>query len=170
MTLLKIARMGHPVLHRVAEPVSDVNTPQIQKLIADMLETMADARGAGLAAPQVHEGLRLIVYHVPVSRVENPEEALPPQVLINPVLTAVGRETMMCVEGCLSIPGLRGEVSRHARVHYAGLDASGNLVEGEASGFHANVLQHECDHLDGILYPQRITDYSRFGFVEELSR
>ncbi|GBR70698.1 peptide deformylase [Gluconobacter kanchanaburiensis] len=170
MTLLKIARMGNVVLNQVAQPVSDPKAPEIQALIADMLETMSDARGAGLAAPQVHRSLRLFVYHVPTNRVENPDDALLPRVLINPEITPVGNEMMVCSEGCLSIPGLRADVPRYATVRYSGLDERGELVEGEATGFHANVLQHENDHLNGILYPQRITDFDRFGYVEEIVR
>ncbi|MBS1096089.1 peptide deformylase [Gluconobacter sphaericus] len=170
MALLKIARMGNPVLHQVAQAVSDPKAPEIQSLIADMLETMADARGAGLAAPQVHQPLRIFVYHVPTNRVANPEEALLPRVFINPEINPVGDEMMICSEGCLSIPGLRADVPRHARVRYSGLDENGKLLEGEATGFHANVLQHENDHLNGILYPQRITDFERFGYVEEILR
>ncbi|MBS0982611.1 peptide deformylase [Gluconobacter cerinus] len=170
MALLKIARMGHPVLHQIAEPVSDPISPEIRHLIGDMLDTMVDANGAGLAAPQVHHPLRLFVYRVPANRVSDPEQALLPRVLINPEITPLGEEMMVCGEGCLSIPGLRGDVLRHAKVHYRGIDENGEEVEGEAVGFHANVLQHENDHLDGILYPQRIEDFSRFGYVEEIVR
>ncbi|MBS1041296.1 peptide deformylase [Gluconobacter cerinus] len=170
MALLKIARMGHPVLHQIAEPVSDPKSPEIRHLIKDMLDTMVDANGAGLAAPQVHHPLRLFVYRVPANRVSDPEQALLPRVLINPEITPLGEEMMVCGEGCLSIPGLRGDVLRHAKVHYRGVDENGEEVEGEAVGFHANVLQHENDHLDGILYPQRIEDFSRFGYVEEIVR
>jgi len=170
MALLKIARMGHPVLHQIAEPVSDPTSPEFRHLIKDMLDTMVDANGAGLAAPQVHHPLRLFVYRVPANRVSDPEQALLPRVLINPEITPLGEEMMVCGEGCLSIPGLRGDVLRHAKVHYRGVDENGEEVEGEAVGFHANVLQHENDHLDGILYPQRIEDFSRFGYVEEIVR
>ncbi|MDI6653721.1 peptide deformylase [Gluconobacter japonicus] len=170
MALLKIARMGHPVLHQVAEPVSDPKSPEIRRLVSDMLETMADARGAGLAAPQVHVPLRVFVYHVPANRVSDPEQAMLPRVLINPEIIPVGDEMMVCSEGCLSIPGLRGDVPRYAKVRYRGLDENGDSVDGEAVGFHANVLQHENDHLDGVLYPQRIQDFTRFGYVEEMVR
>ncbi|MBS1101835.1 peptide deformylase [Gluconobacter sp. Dm-62] len=170
MALLKIARMGNPVLHQEAQTVSDPKAPEIQSLIADMLETMADARGAGLAAPQVHQSVRIFVYHVPTNRVANPEEALLPRVLINPEITPVGDEMMICSEGCLSIPGLRADVPRYAAVRYSGVNENGEAVEGEATGFHANVLQHENDHLNGILYPQRITAFDRFGYVEEILR
>ncbi|GBR02221.1 peptide deformylase [Gluconobacter cerinus] len=170
MALLKIARMGHPVLHQIAEPVSDPTSREIRHLIRDMLDTMVDANGAGLAAPQVHHPLRLFVYRVPANRVSDPEQALLPRVLINPEITPLGEEMMVCGEGCLSIPDLRGDVLRHAKVHYRGVDENGEEVEGEAVGFHANVLQHENDHLDGILYPQRIEDFSRFGYVEEIVR
>jgi peptide deformylase len=168
MALLKIARMGHPVLLARAAVVEDPLAPDIQDLIADMIETMHDANGAGLAAPQVHRSLRLFVYHVPVSR--EPSAPLSVRALINPEITPIDDAIMLCEEGCLSIPGLRATVPRHERVHYRGLDQNGVPVEGEASGFHANVLQHEADHLDGVLYPMRIVDHTRFGFSEELLR
>jgi len=171
MALLKIARMGHPILLARAEPVADPRDASIRTLIDDMIETMHDARGAGLAAPQVHVGLRLFVYRVPEERSAGPEDPpLPVQALINPVITPIGDAMASRVEGCLSIPGLRGAVPRHARVHYAGLDRDGSPVEGEASGFLATVLQHENDHLDGILYLMRMTDLSRLGFEEEIAR
>lgn len=170
MALLKIARMGHPVLHQPAEPVADPRSAGIQALIRDMMETMEDARGAGLAAPQVHQPLRLFVYHVPAGRVADPAQALSPRVLINPWIEPVDDEIVIRTEGCLSIPGLRGDVPRYARIRFGGLDGDGERVEGEAEGFHANVLQHEYDHLQGVLFPQRVRDFSRFGFAEELSR
>jgi len=171
MTLLKIARMGHPVLLRPADPVALPLSPDIQTLIDDMIETMDDAGGVGLAAPQVHVSKRLFVYFVPPSRSTGPEDPpRPVDALINPVLTPVGDAMVDCTEGCLSIPGLRGVVPRFAQVRYAGLDRSGTPVEGLATGFLANVLQHEYDHLDGILYPTRMTDHRRFGFNEEWLR
>ncbi len=171
MALLKIARMGHPVLLGRAEPVQDPASPAIRQLIEDMIETMHDASGAGLAAPQVHVPLRLFVYHVPAQRSAGPDD--PPRevdALINPVLTPVGDEMATQTEGCLSIPGLRGAVPRPARLRYEGLDRHGRPVSGEASGFLAVVLQHEYDHLDGILYPMRMTDLSRLGFETEYAR
>ena len=171
MALLKIARLGHPVLLGRAEPVQDPTAPAIGQLIEDMIETMHDASGAGLAAPQVHVPLRLFVYHVPAQRSTGGED--PPRAvdaLINPVLTPIGAEMATQTEGCLSIPGLRGAVPRPARVRYEGLDLHGRPVSGEASGFLALVLQHEQDHLDGILYPMRMTDVSRLGYETEYAR
>jgi len=165
MAILKIARMGHPVLSRPAEPVSDPTAPEVRRLLADMAETLADAGGVGLAAPQVHVPLRIVIYHVPAAR--NEGVAVPQRVLINPVLEPVGTETTAAVEACLSLPGLSGTVPRWQRVRYAGLDDVGVAVKGEAEGFHARLLQHECDHLDGLLYPMRMTDLSSFGFVAE---
>lgn len=171
MALLKIARMGHPVLLARAQPVADPGAGFIRRLIDDMIETMHDVRGAGLAAPQVHVGLRLFVYRVPEERSDGPgDPALPVQALINPEITPVGEEMLLRIEGCLSIPGLRGAVPRHERVRYAGLDRDGQPVSGEAGGFLANVLQHENDHLDGILYPMRMTDLSRLAFEDEFAR
>ena len=152
--------MGHPVLLAKAAAVPDPTTPEIRRLIADMAETLQDIGGVGLAAPQVHVPLRLFIW-----RQEDGVAAL-----INPVLTPIGTETEPGWEGCLSIPGLRGEVPRWRRLHFTGLDAEGTPVAGEAEGFAARILQHETDHLDGILYPMRMADLSRFGFNEELAR
>ena len=171
MAILKIARMGHPVLLRRAEDVADVTAPEITSLIQDMMETLKDAGGVGLAAPQVHVSKRVFLYFVPESRSEGEDD--PPcdvQVLINPVLEPVGEEQVPRLEGCLSIPGLRGEVPRYRRVRYAGYDQKGNPVQGVASGFRANVMQHEMDHLDGILYPMRMDDLGKLGFDTEVTR
>ena len=168
MALLKIARMGHPVLLQRAEAVPDPGAPEIRRLARDMVETMLDAPGVGLAAPQVHLPLRMFVLQLPPDR--NGGERLPPTVVINPSFTPVGEEQALRIEGCLSIPGLRGAVPRWVRIRYDGVDCDGNKVGGEVDGLHANVVQHEYDHLDGILYPMRITDFSSFGFVEELSQ
>jgi peptide deformylase len=172
MAILKIARMGHPVLLRRADPVPDPTAPEIRRLIADMIETMEDAGGAGLAAPQVHVPLRLFIYRVPPHRAsgETDDEPVGTQALINPIVMLLGEDIRQRWEGCLSIPGLRAAVPRHWRIRYAGVDAEGRPVSREASGFHANVVQHEYDHLDGILYPMRVTDFSTFGFTEELDR
>ena len=171
MAILKIARMGHPVLLARADPVADPRAPEIRRLLADMIETMEDANGAGLAAPQVHVSARLFVFTVPANRAEGEADGpLGPSALINPRIEPVGTELAEHWEGCLSIPGLRGLVRRPARVRYSGFDADGNPVEGEASGFRALVMQHENDHLDGVLYPQRMHDMSRWGFDEELAR
>jgi peptide deformylase len=168
MALLKIARMGHPVLLQRAETVADPGAPEVRRLVADMIETMLDAPGIGLAAPQVHVPWRLFVFHLPAERSGQP--ALAPSVVINPVVEPIGDERMLGWEGCLSIPGLRAAVPRHARIRYSGVDCDGREVGGEAEGLHATVIQHEYDHLDGILYPMRMTDFSRFGFAEEIAR
>ncbi|MBB5689086.1 peptide deformylase [Roseomonas alkaliterrae] len=161
MAILKIARMGHPILLGVAEPVADPTAPEIRRLVADMAETMEDAGGVGLAAPQVHVPLRIFVWRTGAGGVS---------ALINPEIEPVGEETETAWEGCLSIPGLRGAVRRAARLRFRGLDIAGNAIEGEASGLVARVMQHETDHLDGILYPMRMEDLSQFGFNEELAR
>jgi peptide deformylase len=168
MSLLKIARMGHPVLTQMAEDVADPTSPEIRRLVADMIETMIDAPGVGLAAPQVHLPLRLFVMHLPAARTDG--EAIAPFAVINPKLEFFDPEEVLRWEGCLSIPGLRGAVPRRARLRYSGVDENGNPVGGEVDGLHANVVQHEYDHLDGILYPMRVTDFSKFGFSEELAR
>lgn len=172
MAILKIARMGHPVLLTPAAPVADPSTPDIRRLVADMIETMEDAQGAGLAAPQVHVPLRLFVFRVPPGRTELAEGdgEMGNTVVINPEIELLGDEMVLRWEGCLSIPGLRAAVPRHRRVRYRGVDTDGNAVGAEASGFHAGVVQHEYDHLDGILYPMRMTDFRLFGFNEELAR
>ncbi|MCB8875108.1 peptide deformylase [Acidisoma silvae] len=175
MAILKIARMGHPVLLQEALPVEDVASPEIQRLIDDMIETMMDAGGIGLAAPQVHVPLRLFVFHVPAARAaegegESQDDGLPPQALINPVITPISPEQRLGWEGCLSIPGLRAAVPRFAQITYSGLDRSGASLERNASGLHAVVIQHEYDHLDGVLYPMRMSDFSLMGFNEELAR
>lgn len=160
MAILKIARMGHPVLLREAEPVDDPTDPEIRRLIADMAETMLDAAGIGLAAPQVHVPLRLFVYR----------DGAGVSTLVNPELEPLGEEVETGWEGCLSIPGLRGCVARPKRIRWRGLDAEGNPVSGEAEGLTARVMQHETDHLDGVLYPMRMEDLALFGFTEELAR
>jgi peptide deformylase len=168
MALMKIARMGHPVLVAKAEPVPDPGAPEIRRLVADMIETMLDAPGVGLAAPQVHVPLRLFVLHVPAER--GGGEEVPPRVVINPSFEPIGEARAPRWEGCLSIPGLRAVVPRWVTIRYRGVDCDGLEVGGEVDGLHANVVQHEYDHLDGILYPMRVTDFSTFGFNEELSR
>jgi peptide deformylase len=168
MAILKIARMGHPVLLRRADPVADATDPEIRRLAADMIETMLDAGGVGLAGPQVHVPLRLFVMHLPAERTG--EEALPPIVVINPMVEPAGQEMVLRWEGCLSIPGLRAAVPRFLRIRYSGVDTTGAAVGGEVDGLHANVVQHENDHLDGILYPMRVVDFATFGFNEELAR
>ena len=175
MAILKIARMGHPVLKTPASPVKDPKSPEIKALVADMVETMDDADGTGLAAPQVHVGLRVVVFFVDQARMydeadPDDEEKLgvPLTVMINPEIEPLSDETESDWEGCLSVPGMSGEVPRfsHIRYRFQGLD--GKTHEREARGFHARVVQHECDHLDGILYPQRIVNMDRFGFTDAL--
>lgn len=172
MAILKIARMGHPVLLQRAEPVPNPTAPEIRRLVADMIETMEDASGAGLAAPQVHVPLRLFVFRVPAQRATGDADDPPTGnlALINPTVELLGGDVRLRWEGCLSIPGLRAAVPRAWRIRYAGLNAEGEPVGREATGFHAGVVQHEYDHLDGILYPMRMTDFSLFGFNEELER
>ncbi|MBK1662468.1 peptide deformylase [Paracraurococcus ruber] len=172
MAVLKIARMGHPVLLERCRPVADPGAPAIRQLVRDMVDTMEDAPGAGLAAPQVHVPLRLFVFRVlPDRSTGAPGDAVVGNtVVINPVVEPVGEERQLRWEGCLSIPGLRAAVPRWQRIRYAGVDCDGNPVSAEVSGFHAGVVQHEYDHLDGILYPMRMTDFGRMGFTEEIAR
>jgi peptide deformylase len=172
MTLLKIARMGNPVLRAPAAAVDDPTAPWVRRLVEDMIETMEDAGGTGIAAPQVHEGRRIVVFRVDGDRLSDlpgdTEQAL--SVLVNPVIEPIGEERLFGWEGCLSVPGMRGVVPRWARIRYRASDLAGTIIEREAAGFHARVVQHECDHLDGILYPQRIPDLRLLFFSEELQR
>jgi peptide deformylase len=172
MAILKIARMGHPVLLRRCDPVPDPGAPDIRRLVADMIETMEDAPGVGLAAPQVFVPLRLFVFRVPGERREADPDDLPVgnTVLINPEIELLSDERVLNWEGCLSIPGMRAGVPRAPRIRYRGVDCDGNVTECEVSGFHARIVQHEYDHLDGILYTMRMTDFRLFGFNEELNR
>jgi peptide deformylase len=172
MAILKIARMGHPVLLQKATPVADPGAPEIRRLVDDMMETMMDAPGVGLAAPQVYQPLRLFVFRVPEGReTRDPDDiTLANTVLINPTLELIGEERALGWEGCLSIPGLRAAVPRARRIRYRGVDCDGNVMEREATGFHARIVQHEYDHLDGILYTMRMSDFRHFGFTDELDR
>ena len=172
MAILKIARMGHPVLLQQAVEVPDPTAPEIKRLAADMMATMEDASGAGLAAPQVHVPLRIFVFRVAASRGTSDVDdvVMGNTVVINPTVELLGDDVRLRWEGCLSIPGLRAAVPRHWRIRYAGVDTEGQPVGGEVTGFHAGVVQHEYDHLDGILYPMRMTDFALFGFNEELER
>lgn len=171
MALRKIVKMGNPVLAARAAPVDSANMARVVDLIPDMVEAMREAGGVGLAAPQVGESLRVIIFEVPESRVSGDDNDGPfsLQALINPEIEPIGEAIELGWEGCLSIPGLRGEVPRHARIRYSGLDGEGNSVTREASGFHARVVQHEVDHLDGILYLERMTDMRRIGYVDEMA-
>jgi peptide deformylase len=174
MAILKIARMGHPVLARRADPVPDPTAPGIRHLVNNMIATMADANGAGLAAPQVHVPLRVVIFQAPEDRSEPPlseeerfDQTAPLTVLINPEIEVLGDEKEGGWEGCLSVPGLRGYVTRPAHIRYRGTDHEGRTVERTARGFHARVVQHEVDHLDGILYPQRMGDLKQLIFESE---
>ncbi|HEY1962720.1 MAG TPA: peptide deformylase [Rhizomicrobium sp.] len=174
MAILKIARMGHPVLAEKAQPVTDPTSPEIRRLVRDMIETMIDANGAGLAAPQVHVPLRLVVFQAPADRSDGLSEAemydhtAPLTVMINPEIEVLGPELEGGWEGCLSVPGLRGFVERPAHIRYRGVDHEGQPVERTARGFHARVVQHEVDHIDGVLYPQRMRDLSKLIFESEV--
>ena len=172
MAILKIARMGHPILLQHAEPMTDPGAPEMRRLVADMIETMEDATGAGLAAPQVHVPLRVFVFRVSPERAGGDPDDVPVgnTVLINPEIELLTTKRVLRWEGCLSIPGLRAAVPRAPRIRYRGVDCDGRLIAREVGGFHAGVVQHEYDHLDGILYPMRMTDFSLFGFTEELAK
>jgi len=168
MAILKVARIGHPVVRRPAQPVSPeaLRTPAFQRLIDDMRQTMYEYDGVGLAAPQIHESLRLAVLQVPVSD-ERTKGGVPFSVLVNPVVTPLGPETLDAWEGCLSVPDLRGLVPRFARVRLEALDREGQPYTLEAEGFHARVIQHECDHLDGSVYLDRMRDLRSLTFLKE---
>jgi peptide deformylase len=169
MSLLKVARMGHPVLRRAADPVkpAELRSPGFQRFLDDLAETMREYDGVGLAAPQVHVSRRAVVIQVDS---ENPEVRVPLTFLVNPVVRAATRKTRGMWEGCLSLPGLRGYVSRPAAVRVEALDRRGRPLAFDATGFFATVIQHETDHLDGRLYVDRITDLTKFAYLEEFER
>jgi peptide deformylase len=160
--------MGHPVLRERALPVERFATPELRALVQDMIETMAAKNGAGLAAPQIGESVRVVIFGVEKNTRYPDAEEVPFTVLVNPQITFLTKEVEEGWEGCLSVPGMRGVVPRFTKLRYTGFDLEGRPIDREAEGFHAVVVQHECDHLDGILYPMRMTDMSRFGFIEEL--
>lgn len=169
MTVLSILQMGDPRLLRVARPVTALNTPELHQLITDLLETMTEANGAGLAAPQIGVDLQVLIFGSGAPNPRYPDAPVVPRtVLINPVITPQGNEEEDDWEGCLSVPGLRGVVPRWRCIRYQGLDAHGQTIDRQAEGFHARVVQHECDHLWGKLYPMRVRDFSRFGFTDVL--
>ena len=168
MPVREVLRMGHPVLRERAKPVEQFGTPELRALLEDMKETMAFKNGAGLAAPQIGVGQRIVIFGVEHNLRYPDAEPVPFTVLVNPKLVMLTREIEEDWEGCLSVPGMRGVVPRYTRLRYTGFDVEGNPIDRVAEGFHARVVQHECDHLDGILYPQRMTDLTRFGFNEEL--
>jgi peptide deformylase len=171
MAILKVARMGHPVLRRRGEELtrSQIRSSEIQRLIDDMIETLGEHEGVGLAAPQIHAALRLVVIEVPASP-DGARAAVPMTVLANPVVTPTGDEKAIDWEGCLSIPDLRGLVPRFTEVRVLALDRLGRSLSLEAKDFFARVLQHECDHLDGILYPDRMVDLKSLSFLREFER
>jgi peptide deformylase len=168
MTIRTLLRMGDPRLLQAAEPVADLAAPALRELIRDMFDTMAAAGGVGLAAPQIGVGLQVVIFGFERSD-RYPEAApVPRTILINPVIEPLSDEEELGWEGCLSVPGLRGEVPRWRRIRYRGLDPDGNGIDRTAEGFHARVVQHECDHLVGRLFPMRMRDLSRFGFTDVL--
>ncbi len=168
MTVREILKMGDPRLLRVAPPVQHFDTPELHALIADMFDTMEAARGAGLAAPQIGVDLQLVIFGFSQNARYPDRPPVPSTVLLNPVITPLSDEMVEGWEGCLSVPGLRGKVPRHARIRYRGVDPLGQPIEREVDGFHAVVVQHECDHLIGRLYPTRMSDLTQLGYTSVL--
>ena len=168
MPIKPVLRMGDPVLLQRAAPVKQFDTPELHALIRDMEDTMEAMNGAGIAAPQIGVSLRVVIFGVGANPRYPDAEEVPYTVLVNPELTPLDEEMEEGWEGCLSVPGMRGVIPRYSRLRYTGFDQYGNPIDRTVSGFHARVVQHECDHLDGILYPMRIRDFSRFGFTEVL--
>ncbi len=166
MTVREILKMGDPRLLRMAEPVREFNTPELHALIADMFDTMHAANGAGLAAPQIGVNLQVVIYGFKQNARYPDAPQVPETVLINPVLTPLSERKEEGFEGCLSVPGLRGSVPRWSELHYEGFDQFGQPISRDCDGFHARVVQHEVDHLHGILYPMRIVDFTQFGYTE----
>ena len=165
MAIRDILKMGDPRLLRVAEPVGEFNTPELDALIADLFDTMHHANGAGLAAPQIGVNLQVVIYGFKQNPRYPEAPEVPETVLINPVLTPLSADKEEAFEGCLSVPGLRGSVPRYTQLRYKGVDQFGATIRRDVDGFHARVVQHEVDHLHGILYPMRIEDFSRFGYT-----
>ncbi len=168
MAVKPVLKMGDPRLLEVSSPVDPIDTDSLAPLLADMWDTMAAENGAGLAAPQIGVLLRVVIFGYQTNPRYPGAPPVPETVLINPEIEPLGEIREEGWEGCLSVPGMRGVVPRYRDIRYRGYDQSGEIIEREASGFHARVVQHECDHLDGILYPQRIVDMTRFGFLETL--
>ena len=168
MAIKEIIKMGHPLLLEKAKPVTEFDTQELHKLVKDMIETMEGASGAGLAAPQVGEGIQLVIFGFEDNERYEEAEAVPFTVLINPIITPLTHETEDAWEGCLSVPGMRGLVPRFKKINYKGFDQFGKSVNRDVEGFHARVVQHECDHLIGILYPLRIKYLRFFGFEDTL--
>lgn len=168
MSVREILRMGDPRLLRQAERVAEFGSEELQTLVADMFDTMRAVNGAGLAAPQIGVNLQVVIFGFRQNSRYPDAPPVPETVLINPVMTPLSEDMEEDWEGCLSVPGLRGVVPRWSRLHYEGFDQYGNQISRDVDGFHARVVQHECDHLAGILYPTRIKDFSRFGFTDVL--
>ena len=168
MAIRQILRMGDPRLLQAAQPVRAFDTPELHALIADMFDTMAAAGGVGLAAPQIGAGLQLVIFGFERSARYPEASPVPRTILLNPLITPLDDTLEEDWEGCLSVPGLRGMVPRHRRIRYQGHAPGGEPIDREAHGFHARVVQHECDHLSGTLYPMRIQDFSRFGYTDIL--
>ena len=168
MTVRRVLKMGDPLLFKVAEAVQEFDSPDLHALIGDMFDTMAALNGAGLAAPQIGISRRVVIFGVEANPRYPDVEPVPATVLINPVIELLTKDTEEGWEGCLSVPGMRGLVSRYTRLRYSGFDQHGTPLTREAHGFHARVVQHECDHLDGILYPMRLKDMRLFGYEDAL--
>ncbi len=168
MAIKPVLRMGNSLLLQRAEEIAQFDTPELHALIQDMQDTMAHMNGAGIAAPQIGVSQRVVIFGVGHNPRYPDAEQVPYTVLVNPVLRPIGDSKEEGWEGCLSVPGMRGLVSRHSRLHYSGFDQYGNPIDRLVSGFHARVVQHECDHLDGILYPMRIDDLRKFGYTDVL--
>ena len=166
MSILKIAKMGHPVLRKKSDEISDPMSESIKSLVRDMLETLDDIQGIGLAAPQVHVSKKLVIFYSPAERQETREMVL--NILINPKIEPIGTETDYDWEGCLSVPGLRGLVPRYKKIRYTGLNEKGEIVDKVVEGLHARVVQHECDHLEGIIYVQRMDKLEDLVFESEM--
>jgi peptide deformylase len=168
MAVCSVLKMGDERLRCQAQPVSDFNTPALQALIGDLFDTMQATGGVGIAAPQIGVDLQVVVFGFERSERYPEAEAVPRTVLINPVITPLGEQEETGWEGCLSVPGMRGQVQRYTQIRYQGFDELGVAIDRQVSGFHARLVQHECDHLWGILYPQRIRDMKQFGFTDVL--
>jgi peptide deformylase len=168
MAVCTVLRMGHPLLQRVAAPIERFGTAELRQLVTDMDDTMRALNGAGIAAPQIGVSLRAVIFEVTRNPRYPQAEPVPYTVLLNPVLDLLGNERDDAWEGCLSVPGLRGRVARHTNLRYRGFDLDGRPIDRTVTGFHARVVQHEVDHLDGILYPMRIADMGSFGFEDQL--
>ena len=170
MAIREILKMGHPILLEVAKPVEKFNTSELDSIIEDMIDTMKENDGAGLAAPQIGLGMQLVIFGFDSNERYPEADQVPFTVLINPVITPIGDEEEDGWEGCLSVPGLMGVVPRFKKIRYQGKDQHGNEIDREVDSFHARVVQHECDHLIGKLYPMRIRDFSQFGYLDTLTK